>query len=213
MGLRVAIMVEVVKERTTTKDTLEQHPDFQSVVSDFPPACIQIHESPWMPLAPSTVQQYPAGVSINRSNVSACHGCRSVLATTTVQADGRIAACCGLGMRLIPELQLGHIADTNLDEADRKASDDFLKQWIRVEGPERILAWAATHDNTIKWENMYGHQCQACLRLYTDPAVRNVIRAHHKEKLVDVLFADWLLYEDGQDDTQRADAQLAAAKR
>ena len=33
--------------------------------------------------------------------------------------------------------------DTSIAEAQRRAESDFLKLWLRVEGPERILAWAA----------------------------------------------------------------------
>ena len=41
---------------------------------------------------------------------------------------------------------------------------------------------------------MYGHKCQACIRLYKDEKVRNIIREHHKEKIADVFFAEWLIY-------------------
>jgi hypothetical protein len=41
---------------------------------------------------------------------------------------------------------------------------------------------------------MYAHRCQACIRLYTDPAVRRVVRDHYEEKIADVMCAEWLLY-------------------
>jgi pyruvate-formate lyase-activating enzyme len=207
LGLRVAIMVETVRERTVTRETLESHPEFQALRQDFPTASIKVHESPWMPLSPHAVHDYAEGITVNATNVSMRAGCDSVLHTTTVEADGRLGACCGLGMRLIPELQIGNVRDTPLSEADRRAREDFLKRWIRVEGPERILAWAATHDPSIQWEDMYAHRCQACIRLYTDPAVRRVIREHHEEKMVDVMCSELLLYQ------YRADEGDAGAQR
>jgi hypothetical protein len=57
------------------------------------------------------------------------------------------------------------------------------------------LAWAATHDSSIEWENLYSHRCQACLRIYQDPKVREVIREYHQEKIADVLLGEWLLYK------------------
>jgi len=192
--LRVSIMVETVKERTVTKEVLQGYPEFQQIIQDFQNAWINIHESPWMPLSPSTVNDYPSNIVINESNISSCKGCDSILSTTTVQANGDIGACCGLGMRLIPELQLGNIRVTRLSQADQEAANDFLKRWIKVEGPERILAWASTHDSEIKWEDMYAHRCQACLRLYTDPKVRKVIAEHYHEKMIDVAFSEYLLH-------------------
>jgi hypothetical protein len=89
---------------------------------------------------------------------------------------------------------VGRVGVTTIGEADRAAEDDLLKRWIRVEGPERILAWASDHDASIEWENMYAHRCQACMRLYKDPAVRAVIATHYKEKVADVVAGEWLLY-------------------
>jgi hypothetical protein len=43
---------------------------------------------------------------------------------------------------------------------------------------------------------MYAHRCQACLRLYKDPKVRDVIAQHHQEKIADVLVTEWLLFHD-----------------
>lgn len=192
-GLGLAVMVETTRERKITKATLEADQEFAEIVRRRGP--VAIHESPWMPLSPFATGDYVSEQRATRQTLPAHGGCDSVLTTTTVQADGTIAACCGIGMRLVPELQLGHIASTSLLEADRKAEDDFLKRWIRAEGPERILAWASEKDPSIEWEGMYAHKCQACLRLYQDATVRRVIREHHREKLADVLFAEWLLFE------------------
>jgi hypothetical protein len=192
-GLRVAIMVETTKERAITRETIETDPAYIALAERHGP--VMINESPWMPLSASVRGDYEADQLVNARTLPAHGGCDSVLSTTTVQADGTIAACCGIGMRLIPELQIGDIRSTPLVEADRRAGDDFLKRWIRVEGPERILAWAAVKDPAIEWEDMYAHRCQACLRLYQDPRVRQVIRDHHAEKIADVLYAEWLLLD------------------
>jgi hypothetical protein len=147
-----------------------------------------------MPLSPEEAADYPDGATIDSSNLFGRGGCDSVLSTTTVQADGTIGACCGISLRLIPELQLGHVSEVSINQADQLAQRDFLKRWIRVDGPERILAWAATIDPEIRWEGLYSHRCQACLRLYSDARVRRVIREHYREKAADVLFAEWLLH-------------------
>ena len=69
----------------------------------------------------------------------------------------------------------------------KKAAMDFMKIWLFVEGPEKILAWAAIKDPEIRWENKYAHHCHACLALYKDDKVRNVLRKYYYEKVEEVL--------------------------
>ncbi|MGG1153048.1 radical SAM protein [Bacillus wiedmannii] len=192
-GLRVSVMVETVAERTITKESITQHPAYQLLINSYP-GVVDIHESPWMPLDPMQSQSYTEGMATNRNNLEGRGGCDSILSTTTLQADGRLGACCGLGMRLIPELQLGHISNITIGKADEVGKNDFLKRWIRIEGPEKILAWAAEHNPDIVWENIYAHRCQACIRLYQDPLIHDVITQHYEEKIPDILFGEWLLY-------------------
>jgi hypothetical protein len=194
-GLETAcVMVETVRERSITAATVVEHPVYQELVRTYPRVRLHVLESPWMPIGAGARLAYTEGLTANRHNVATRGGCNSCLSTTTIEADGGIAACCGLGMSAIPELQLGRLPETTLRDADERAGNDFLKRWIRAEGPERILAWAATHDEGIDWENMYAHRCQACLRLYRDERVRAVIRERHQEKLADVIFAEWLMF-------------------
>lgn len=111
-GLLVAIMVETVNERQITKEVLENHPKFKRIRQDFPHCWIRVDESPWMPLSPSVIRKYPDGMLTNSANLVTRTGCDNVLTTTTIEADGTIAACCGIGMRAIPELRLGNIHET-----------------------------------------------------------------------------------------------------
>ncbi len=137
---------------------------------------------------------YPEGLTANRSNIDQRVGCDSIINTTTVLADGRIMACCGLGTQAIPELHVGQVGLDSIQAINATIENDFLKRWIKIEGPERILAWAAEKDPSICWENMYAHRCQACKRLYSDERVKQVITEFHEEKILDVLTKEWLLY-------------------
>jgi hypothetical protein len=189
----VLVMIEIVEGRDLTQAAVENHPMFARLAKAKRER-IGFVESPWMPLSPRRVAEYPPGLAATADNIATRTGCDSILTTTTIQPDGRIGACCGLGMRLIPELQIGRVDDTPIEDADAAAADDFLKRWIRVEGPEKILAWAASKDRSIQWEEMYAHRCQACLRIYRDPAVRSVVARHHHERMPDVLVNEWLMF-------------------
>jgi hypothetical protein len=59
-------------------------------------------------------------------------------------------------------------------------------QVVFGEGHEKILAWAAEKDPSIRWENSFAHHCQACQRIHTDPRVVEVIRQHYDEVVHEV---------------------------
>ncbi len=192
--LRVAVMIETVKERSITREAFLNDPLFVELFDSAERETIYFCESPWMPLDPHQHLEYPDNMTVTAGNIGQCTGCDSVINTTTVLADGRVMACCGLGTQQIPELQLGRVEDGSLTQMRSLAENDFLKRWIRCEGPERILQWAATKNTAIAWEGLYAHRCQACVRLYSDEAVRTVIREQYEEKIVDVLASEWLTY-------------------
>ena len=52
----------------------------------------------------------------------------------------------------------------------------------------------ATFHPSIKWENMYAHRCQACIRLYADKSVREVILKNAERMVPDVVAREWLLF-------------------
>ena len=192
-GLPTHVMVELRAEREVTRERLLAHP----TLAALPPSArtaLQVLESPWMPLDPEQTERYPEHVAVTAANLPLRTGCESVLQTYTLQADGRIGSCCGLGLRVIPELNVAVAREgaDSLHEAIEAAEDDFLKLWLRYKGPEKILAWAAGHDPSIQWEGRFAHHCQACQMVYRDPRVARVIREHHAEIVAEVVQSAWL---------------------
>lgn len=186
-NLPIAVMIESKENRTITSDIFLNH----NLIKELPKNIqerIKIIESPWMPMNPFVAENYEDGKTTNAQNLADRVGCESVLQTYTLQANGSIGACCGLGMRIIPELNVGNSNGEHfVGKAINKAEADFLKIWIHYKGPEKILAWASEKDSSIMWENMYSHKCQACLRLYKDPKVRKVIKQNYQEMMSEVI--------------------------
>lgn len=188
----VHVMIEMRDGNGITRDTLLDHPILAELTEDERKT-LSVVASPWMPLVHDRTNRYPQGAAAQEDNIGLRMGCDSVLQTYTLQADGRIGACCGLGMRLIDELQVGLTSEPErLTTAIAAAETDFLKLWLHYSGPEKIIAWAAQHDKTIQWQGMYSHHCQFCQRLYHDPQVRAVVREHWQEVISEVLQAAWL---------------------
>lgn len=202
------VMVELREGRTVTAASVIGHP-LMSALSKAQRELIEVSESPWMPLDPTVLERYPPGVAANRLTLKSHIACHNVLQTYTVQADGLVGACCGIGMRKIPELNVATVDDPDfLLHAVEEAESDFLKLWIHYKGPEQILAWAAAINPSIRWEGMYAHRCQACARLYRDETIRQVIREHYDEMIAQVLQTAWIDEHYGPDMTASASAKV-----
>ena len=187
-GLRCHVMIENVKSTSFTEDFVANDSRCAPYISS---GQLSVTASPWMPLEPLEKGKYDVGLTANSANLNRFGGCNSVLQTYVLSPDNFVSSCCGLGVRKIPSLH--SLADfqaedeTSLNAIIAEAEEDFLKMWLRVEGPEHILAWAASHDPTIDWENRYAHRCQACIRMYSDEKVAKVMHEKYHEKLPDII--------------------------
>lgn len=186
LGLdNTVVMIELQRERRVTAASFSSDPWVAATLADSPSA-FRIIESPWMPMNPRAVIEQDRTVFLNRGNLHLRGGCRSVLKTIVVTPQKRVGFCCGLSRERIPELNADWDGGS-LDELLEAGSGDFMKAWLYVDGPDRILAWAAEKDPHIDWENRYAHHCHSCLALFSDPRVRAVIREHYRERVDDVL--------------------------
>lgn len=185
-GITTSVMIEAKKEREVTKSSfIGSLKDFGLTEKQL--GLLSIVESPWMPLDPSTTEDYEEGMLANNRNVVSKPPCESLLRTITIQADARISPCCGLGMREISELNVAKIGDT-ISEVMRRSESDIMKLAIHYIGPYELLRMASVSDSTIEWENKYAHICQACARIYHDKKVQRALKAkldQIKEKIAD----------------------------
>lgn len=186
LGLPTVIMVELQRDRQVTAADLHADPRIAQLLTQDKPR-LRILESPWMPMSHQEVIEQSPDRMLSRQTLHMRGGCKSVLATVVVTPQRRFGFCCGLVREKIPELNADWVPGTFGDLVEAGGSD-FLKIWLWVDGPDRILAWAASKDPRIEWENRYSHHCQTCLALFSDERVRDVIRNHFRERVEDVLF-------------------------
>jgi len=192
--LGVATMIELSGERTITQASIREHPLFAELLSTFPSSQIHMDESPWISMDVGEDEvRYSDTQLLNRSNVDTRQSCTSVLDTIVVNPQEELYACCGITSQQIPELNLGKIKDHALTNMYDVARTDFMKIWLSVEGPEKILAWAASIDPNIDWENRFSHQCDACRFLHEDEKVATVIATCYEERVADILLTKSLI--------------------
>ncbi|MFD0403775.1 radical SAM protein [Kitasatospora sp. NPDC127116] len=179
------IAVELQEGQQFTADHLVMDPRIRQLLEQHGDR-FQIIESPWMPTDYSQVIKQSQRRMLNRQTLHLRTGCTSILNTGVLTPDKNYGFCCGLTREQIPELNAPW-EQGSFDALVCDGSADFLKIWLYVDGPEHILAWAATKDERIQWEDRYAHHCHACLALFKDPLVRGAIQAHYRERIDDVL--------------------------
>ncbi len=184
LGLKgTTIVVEVQKDRRVTAETFSSDKRIRGLLENQQ---IRLVESPWMPMDYREFIDQPPHRLLNRRTLHLRGGCTSILNTLVVTPQRRLGYCCGLTRERIPELNADWEGGS-LDLLLQTGARDFMKVWLFVDGPERILAWAATKDSRIEWEDRYAHHCHSCLALFDDPLVREAIKAHYRERIDDVL--------------------------
>lgn len=179
------IMVELQRERRVTAAGLAADPRITRLLAHDSHR-FHLIESPWMPMNVGHVIEQPPERMLNRSTVHLRTGCDSILTTSVLTPDRAFGFCCGLTREQIPEMNAPW-QENSFDTLMEQASQDFMKIWLSIDGPERILAWAASKNSDIQWENRYSHHCHACLALFADPLVRATISAHYRDRIDDVL--------------------------
>lgn len=105
-------------------------------------------------------------------------GCSQIFDSITITPFDQLATCCGLTMEHIPEMRIGKIEKGNLKQLYRSQLGDFLKIWLRVDGPYRIIERIMGPEAADILTNV-DHICQACVLLHKDASIsQRLIRDH-----------------------------------
>ena len=187
-GLQTVVMVEIHEGRKFDGTALVDTASVKRIYANPELARrFQIVESPWMSNKSEAAVAQPADRLISRTNLNASGGCTSVLSSIVISPSEYLIACCGLAHEQIPAMRLGSLRSISFAQLIEQARADFLKQWILIEGPHKILEWAAEKDPSIEWEDKYAHICDACRRLHSDERVMKVVARHGEAKATDVM--------------------------
>lgn len=104
--------------------------------------------------------------------------CPQVFDNVVITPHDNLSACCGLTLEHIPEMRLAKNDGRNLGEMYRAQSDDFMKYWLKVEGPYSIIE-KVMGDKAHTYLDGVVHMCQACAILHKTPEIRSeVIRQY-----------------------------------
>lgn len=120
-------------------------------------------------------------------------GCPNILNNFVATPSGQMASCCGLTMEYIPEMKVGDGDGEDFAAMYELQLKDFLKIWLSVDGPKKILDFAIQKNPQIQIHEGRAHSCEACALVYQRPDVRETLQQHFQEKVGDVLTRFYLV--------------------
>lgn len=188
-GLRALIVIEGSKEaRFTFKEAVE-HPLLAEFLSLSPArANLDLLNNIWIPFKDDAAITQPDAAYRSRDRLERFQGCDNVLENMVITPHEKLASCCGLTFEHIPEMKLGDLHRRGMRDLYDSQMEDFIKIWIRVEGPEKIFDFATRKDPGIPFPDGATHPCQTCAALFLNPRVRAVLQEHYLEKVPEVMF-------------------------
>ncbi|HHZ24008.1 TPA: hypothetical protein HH296_16525 [Xanthomonas vasicola pv. zeae] len=135
----------------------------------------------WMPFhADAPARKQEADLQLIRK------GCEQVFDNLVVTPHDNLSACCGLTLEYIAEMRLGRNDGSNMKELFEAQADDFLKYWLRVDGPYAIIE-NVMGDAAPSYLDGVVHGCQACAILHKTPAIRSKLTEVYQSHIENVL--------------------------
>lgn len=190
-GFTTCINVESGGRRKFSKDILVTDPDFASYLSYKNVSSIgslQVIGGTWMPFtieSMSNIERFRDD-EIVRQN---CERCDNIFTSVNITPTHRLVACCGLPVNLIPFLDLGSVKKARIKELYENQFDDFMKIWLFVEGPYKILEFVAAKigkDKVLELQHSC-HSCFYCAALFTNTHYMEAAKAYYKEKFASIM--------------------------
>jgi len=180
LGIGTMITVEKDTETSSCRETIAANPVISELVSTKK---LKIQNNTWMPFKKDYVDR---GVQIHQEDLM--QGCEQIFTNLVVTPHGRISGCCGLTFEHIPEMKIGNIGDK---DALRKAYDeqlnDFLKIWIKVDGPTSIIEQLMGSGYIGNSIGTVSHNCQSCVYLHKDPKIVSALKENYEKYMPNVL--------------------------
>ncbi len=119
--------------------------------------------------------------------------CNSLFRDIVITSEHYMYACCGLTCIYIPCLYLGNLKRNDISFLYNRQFDDFIKIWLFVEGPAKILDFIMLKLNREAVDVTNWHICQICAEIFKNPENITCLQNNYQEVLSNVIIKYSLL--------------------
>lgn len=178
-GVFTLVTIERDAENTNCYEQAVNSPVFKNLAQEQP-LLFSMQCNSWMPFHEDYEKRgEPIGTAVP-------DGCAQIFHNLVVTPHDQLAACCGLTFEHILEMKLGALSEKSMSKMFNEALDDFLKIWIHMDGPTKIMR-NLFGDEADEGLSQVQHICQACAIMHLHPRIRETLKARYTEFLPDVL--------------------------
>jgi pyruvate-formate lyase-activating enzyme len=188
----VGIFCVITVEQDTQQSDVALHVKCDSEIAALVErGLVKVQINSWMPFHTDAVER---GSLVNREKML-CQGCDQVLQNLVITPNGEVSGCCGLTFEHIPEMKITYPSEQGLDGEFFAQAQDFLKIWLKVDGPFQIIKMLCEGDE-LERLNKLVHPCQACALLHQDDGLRKKVvleYKHHMERVLRSFYSQALI--------------------
>lgn len=108
--------------------------------------------------------------------------CDNLFSSINIDPEHRMLACCGLTAKYSKYLDLRNLRNQPIKNLYENQFNDFLKIWLYVDGPHKILDFVSKYTENINpklYNNL--HDCQVCAIIFNNDICQYILRQHYKE--------------------------------
>lgn len=178
-GIMTLVTVEKDTEESRCFEAIKENPIIADMMANSD-QLFRLVRNVWMPFQSSAADR---GWSFDPIIDKPCD---QVFTNIVLTPYEEVSACCGLTFEYIPEMKLGTIGKADLYQMFQSEVEDFLKIWIHLDGPYKIMRKLFGPDIDHDLSGV-SHICQACVIMHKNEKVRNAIRQRWAEFAPDVL--------------------------
>ncbi len=186
LNLVTVVNIESGKDRKFNMSEFLDDPEMLSLTKNSQNR-LSIINGVWMPFTKESICYLPP--LDPKSYHPVMDRCTNLFTSLTISPTNRLLACCGLPVMYIRHLDLGNLSTHHIDELYDCQFDDFLKIWLFVEGPYKILTFVESKlgYNTVPELKILSHMCFYCACLFSSDKYLDVLKSHYQEKFASIM--------------------------
>lgn len=176
----VALFIEDFKGAKFTKDVFLEIIKKYSISTEEM-KLLTVDTGPWLPMKVDSEINYDLDIGPEIDTP-----CNSILNTVIINPEQKLLSCCGLTVEYISNMKNDYVNKNNIVSVFENQFEDFIKIWINVSGPAKVLDQVQVWDKSI-FVPKFVHPCQACGFLFNNEKVMHAIERNYPKILGSVL--------------------------
>lgn len=201
VGIPNRVTVESDAHETSFHRSILRHPTIVEILQEKP-WLLSFQVNSWMPFHDSSERRKLPGQS------AVDGACDQLFHNLVLTPYKEVSACCGLTFEHLPSLKLGQLYQAPVKDLYASQFDDFLKIWIKTDGPAKILKTLFPGEVEEEIDQLH-HICQACALMQQSEVVMEKL-LHVYPQYIEGVLARYIAKESVKRSTEKFEAKEAS---